>query len=175
MHLTYKNLTIREASVEDAGQLARWWNDGAVMAYVGLPKGTGETAEEIAERLKRNNEGSQRLLILEADGAPVGEAHYCSEKEGEAEIGIKICEASLQDGGLGKRFLSMLIASLFEELGYGKIVLSVDEKNTRACHVYERLGFRRARVLKDSWKNQLGEWRSSAEYELKPEGFADFR
>lgn len=48
MRLQYKNLTIRNAAVEDADLLALWWNDGKIMAHAGFPKGTGETAEEIA-------------------------------------------------------------------------------------------------------------------------------
>ena len=40
-----------------------------------------------------------------------------------AEIGIKICDFSRHDKGLGKVLLSMLIASLFDDLGYQKIML----------------------------------------------------
>ncbi len=31
--IQYANLTIRQAEVADAKQLAAWWNDGAVMAH----------------------------------------------------------------------------------------------------------------------------------------------
>ena len=43
MLITYKNLTIRSAVAEDAPLLAKWWNDGAVMAHAGFPDGTGQT------------------------------------------------------------------------------------------------------------------------------------
>ena len=52
MLLRYQNLTIRDAVVQDAGQLAQWWNDGRVMAHAGFPNGTGETVQEIAETIK---------------------------------------------------------------------------------------------------------------------------
>ena len=52
MLLKYRNLTIRDAVVQDAEQLAQWWNDGRVMAHAGFPNGTGETAQEIAESIK---------------------------------------------------------------------------------------------------------------------------
>ena len=42
MLLKYRNLTIRDAVVQDAEQLAQWWNDGRVMAHAGFPNGTGD-------------------------------------------------------------------------------------------------------------------------------------
>ena len=49
--IQYENLTIRQAEVADAKQLAAWWNDGAVMAHAGFPNGLGTTEEEIIEDL----------------------------------------------------------------------------------------------------------------------------
>ena len=43
--IQYENLTIRQAEVADAKQLAAWWNDGAVMAHAGFPNGLGTTEE----------------------------------------------------------------------------------------------------------------------------------
>lgn len=68
----------------------------------------------------------------------------------------------------------MLLASLFEEFGYEKIVLDTNLKNERAQHVYEKLGFKKVRVNFESWKNQLGELESSVDYELYPENFVNF-
>ena len=48
--IQYENLTIRQAEVADAKQLAAWWNDGAVMAHAGFPNGLGTTEEEIIKR-----------------------------------------------------------------------------------------------------------------------------
>ena len=90
-----------------------------------------------------------------------------------AEIGIKICEASFQEKGLGRIVLSMLIRELFLK-GYTKIVLDTNMNNTRAQHVYEKLGFHRVRIHENSWKNQLGELQSSIDYELFPDKFIDF-
>ena len=43
--IQYENLTIRQAEVDDAKQLAAWWNDGAVMAHAGFPNGLGTTED----------------------------------------------------------------------------------------------------------------------------------
>lgn len=51
MLLEYKNLRIRNATIEDAKILTTWWNDGAVMAHAGFPNGIGETPEHVAEKI----------------------------------------------------------------------------------------------------------------------------
>lgn len=177
MLIQYKNLILRDATIQDAGLLSSWWNDGAVMAHAGFPNGTGQTAAEIAERIKKDTDKNRRLII-ELSHRPIGEMNYttCSNQENEktAEIGIKICVFSEQEKGYGKIVLSMLIAFLFYDLGYQKIILDTNLNNKRAQHVYERLGFRKLQVNINSWKNQLGEPQSSIDYELIPEDFVNF-
>ena len=100
--------------------------------------------------------------------------NYGRENEESAWIGIKICDFSPYGQGLGKKYLSMLIRSLFEDFGYQRIVLDTSMENLRTQHVYERLGFRRVRVRTAAWADQLGELRSAVDYELKQAGFMDF-
>lgn len=173
MELTYKNLTIRNAAAGDAPLLAHWWNDGKVMAHAGFPKGLGTTTEKIACDIANDSDDTRRRLILLLNGAPIGEMSYYNIGSQTAEIGIKICESDYQEKGFGKILLSMLIRHLFQS-GYTKIVLDTNLKNTRAQHVYEKLGFRKLRVNVDSWKNQLGELQSSVDYELTADHFKDF-
>ena len=99
---------------------------------------------------------------------------YCDKGEGTAEIGRKICDFSLHDRGLGKILLSMLISSLFNDMGYKKIILDTNMNNKRAQHVYEELGFRKLSIRENSWKNQLGELQSSIDYEMYPDDFIDY-
>ncbi len=174
MLLEYKNLRIRNATMEDADILTIWWNDGAVMAHAGFPNGIGETPEHVAEKIATDDDNKSRRLILELADSPIGEACFYNLGNKVAEIGIKICDFSKQEKGLGRLYLSMLIHSLFKESGYEKIILDTNLKNERAQHVYEKLGFRKVRVNYDSWKNQLGEMESSVDYELYPEWFVNF-
>jgi hypothetical protein len=53
--IQYENLTIRQAEVADAKQLAAWWNDGAVMAHAGLPNGLGTTEGAFLHRCTFEN------------------------------------------------------------------------------------------------------------------------
>ena len=104
--IQYENLTIRQAEVADAKQLAAWWNDGAVMAHAGFPNGLGTTEEEIIEGF-----GNGCMVIEESDRL-IGECNYRNIADGVAEIGIKICETDCRNRGVGRKVLSMLILSL---------------------------------------------------------------
>lgn len=104
------------------------------------------------------------MVIGESDRL-IGECNYHNTVDGVAEIGIKICETDCHNRGFGRKVLSMLIGWLFRN-GYSKIVLDTNVTNTRAQHVYESLGFRKARTNIDSWKDQLGQLQSSVDYEL---------
>lgn len=173
MLLQFKNLTIRNATVEDADLLSLWWNDGKIMAHAGFPNGTGETACEIAENLKKGTDEDRRLII-ELDKRPIGEMSYSRESADTVGIGIKICDFSEQDKGYGKILLSMLICSSFKDMGYKRIILDTNVNNKRAQHVYEELGFTKLRVRENSWKNQLGELQSFIDYEMWQEDFVNF-
>lgn len=165
MLLTYKNLKIRNAAQEDAPLLCRWWNDGNVMAHAGFPNGLNTNPDKIIRELANDSDDTYRRLIIEQDGLPIGEMS-CRNKGGlVAEIGIKICEAGKQGKGNGTLLLKMLITHLFAN-GYEKIILDTNLKNTRAQHVYEKIGFKRLRIRYDSWKDQLGVLQSCIDYEL---------
>ena len=168
MKLEHEDLCIRNATPDDAETLARWWNDGAVMAHAGFPKGLGQTAHDIACSLAHDSDQTHRRLIFEIGGVASGEMNYRNKGDGVAEIGIKICEPAQQNRGNGRKLLSMLLRALFDELGYRKVVLDTNLQNVRAQHVYESLGFRKVRICRDSWTDQLGALQSSVEYELLP-------
>lgn len=173
MNIEFEDLRIRNAAEEDAATLAAWWNDGKIMAHAGFPFGLSTTAEKVAEQIKGDTERHRRL-ILEREGVPVGEMSYYDQGGATVEIGIKICDFSLHDRGLGKKYLSMLLSALFYEYGYERVILDTNLKNKRAQHVYEQLGFRRIGVRENAWRDQLGEWNTVVDYELRREDFIDF-
>ena len=168
MDLQHGRLTIRDALPADAPQLVRWWNDGAVMAHAGFPLGLGTTVEKEAARLP-----TPGRLMLEYKNQPIGEMSWRDVGENAAEIGIKICESTFQEQGLGRIYLSLLIRELFAR-AFARIVLDTNLNNTRAQHVYEKLGFRKVAVRENSWHDQLGNPQSAVDYALTPEDFHNF-
>ena len=172
MKIQKDGITIRNAEKTDCDQLAAWWNDGNVMAHAGFPLGLNTTAEEIENQIAQDSDETKRRLIIEYQDQPIGEMSYYNIGNETAEIGIKICNPEFQERGLGRVILSMLICQLFS-CGYTKIILDTNLNNTRAQHVYEKLGFQKTGVRENPWKNQLGELQSSIDYELKPDEFME--
>ena len=166
MVIVSKNLTIRNATSDDASQLGVWWRDGTVMAHAGFPYGLSISDDEIKEDLASGSDEAGRVLIIEVDSRPIGEMNYRRIDNLTAEIGIKICDATQQEKGYGSILLSMLIDELFCNYKYERIVLDTNLNNVRAQHVYEKIGFRRVGIRNDCWKNQLGELQSAVDYEM---------
>ena len=160
------NLTIRNAESGDAPQLGLWWRDGIVMAHAGFPNGLSITDDEIRRDIAAGTDDSGRVLIIEVNNIPIGEMNYRNEGNSTAEIGIKICDITMQGKGYGTRFLRMLICDLFENCGYEKIILDTNLSNVHAQHTYEKLGFVRVRERYDCWVDQLGNQQSAVDYEL---------
>nr|WP_261854701.1 GNAT family protein [Clostridium folliculivorans] len=79
---------------------------------------------------------------------------------------MKICDFNYQEKGYGTKALKLLISYLFDNLKVEKIILDTNINNTRAQHVYEKLGFKKIATRINSFKNQLGVFQSSIDYEL---------
>lgn len=169
-----EDLVIRSATMEDADILNRWWNDGSVMAHAGFPNGLYQSLEETRRQIARNQESLSQRCIIEYQNQRIGEMSYHIGDD-FAEIGIKICEATEQNHGLGTTLLQMLIDFLFQDKALNnevliqRIILDTNLKNVRAQHVYEKIGFRKVGVRMDAWKDQLGILQSSVDYELTRE------
>lgn len=172
MDIRFDGIRIRNAVPADCRQLADWWNDGTVMAHAGFPNGLGTTPDEVGRKIAQDSDEKGRRLIIEYGGRPVGEMNYRNMGGRTAEIGIIICESDHRNRGLGRIILSLFIRELFS-MGFTKIVLDTNLKNLRAQHVYELLGFQKIRVNHNAWRDQLGEWQTSVDYELIPQDFRD--
>lgn len=143
-------LLIRNSIKSDSKILCKWWNDGEVMSHAGFPNGLGTSCQEIEEQIGKNTDETGRRLIIEYDNNPIGEMSYSNQGSDVAEIGIKICDSSKQEKGLGTTILRLLIKSLFDEYKFEKIILDTNLNNKRAQHVYEKIGFTKVKVSYDS-------------------------
>ena len=173
MRIEKNDIVIRNAEQKDCKQLAAWWNDGTVMAHAGFPLGLYTDATKVWEMIKNDSDDKRRRLVISFQNKLIGETSYRIREDKTAEIGIKICDPSYQDRGLGRILLSMLIKELFV-CGCEKIVLDTNLKNTRAQHVYELLGFQKTGVRENSWQDQLGNWQTAIDYALTPDRFHDY-
>ena len=169
MYLNRNNLIIRSANENDAQILCHWWSDGKIMAHAGFPNGIQTNIDELIYKLSKETDEARRLII-EIDLNKVGEMCYRIENS-ISDIGIKICDSSYLEKGYGTKAIRMLIRYLFDDMKVKKIILDTNLNNTRAQHVYEKIGFIKTNVRLDSWKNQLGLHQSTVDYELSREDF----
>lgn len=172
------NLVIRSATLEDASLLTTWWNDGTVMAHAGFPLGLNQTIEETKKQIESNFSRLSQLCIIESNNYRIGEVSF-GIGEGYAEIGIKLCESTYQNKGLGTIVLQMLIEFLFHDPKLNqntqieRIILDTNLTNLRAQHVYENLGFKRLSIHYNAWEDQLGTLQSCIDYELTRAQYED--
>jgi hypothetical protein len=76
LNIQHQNITIRNATGQDAETLCSWWSDGSVMAHAGLSNGLNTTFDKVQKSIATNNDTIHRLHIIEYDGLPIGETNY---------------------------------------------------------------------------------------------------
>ncbi len=172
MILPLKNGYLRQAVKSDAVTLAKWWADGSVMEHAGFPHGLKTDVPKLASRLETQKPEDVLWIIEDCHHLPIGEMAYKINDQ-TATIGIKICETMKQGQGIGKSALKSLIMFLFEHFDITKIWLDTMIENTRAQHVYSSLYFQKTKVNKDHWTDQLGQKRTSVEFELSRDTYTN--
>ncbi|MFW6320136.1 MAG: GNAT family N-acetyltransferase, partial [Bacillota bacterium] len=100
---------IRKAISKDADTLANWWADGNVMAHAGFPLGIKTDVEKLKQRLSNQSENDILWIIEDTNHCSIGEMHYTIEDE-KATLGIKICDDTKHNKGLGTTILKRMIA-----------------------------------------------------------------
>lgn len=172
------NIIIRSADIKDAEVLNSWWNDGEIMEHAGFPNGLGESLETTRANLEKTNPFFY-LCIIEIDNKKVGECSF-GLKDNTAYPGWKICEKTYQNKGYGPKIINILIEYLFtnsdinSKMKIKKIFWDTMLENKRAQYVYEnKLNIRKVGVQKDIWRDQLGNLRTSVDYEITREEFLD--
>ncbi len=170
MKLKMKNGSLEYATKEDVERLANWWADGRVMEHAGFPKGLRTNKENLAKRLEKQAIDSVLWMIKDSQQHPIGEMNH-TIKDGVATLGIKICDLKSQNKGMGKTALKTLIRYLFQTFKIDRMWLDTMIENKRAQHVYQSLHFKQTKINKAHWKDQLGNMRTSVEFELSRKTF----
>ena len=182
MRIQNDNIVIRSATIDDAIQLNKWWNDGRVMEHAGFPNGIGESLDDTITNIRGREGKLSQLCIIEIDGKPVGELSYSIRGDGAAYPGWKICEFSYQNRGYGPKIIRMLFEFLFTDevinskFPIEKIIWDTMLENERAQYVYEnKIGAKKVGIRKDCWKDQNGQLRTAVDYEFSKEDFFNAR
>jgi len=99
-------------------------------------------------------------IIKAADNRAIGYTSIkgISESDGRAEIGIAIMAAEYRGQGYGTETMHCVADYAFNKLGLTRLYLTVFPSNQRAIRAYEKVGFQKTMILKDSWLLPSGEY-----------------
>ncbi len=81
-----------------------------------------------------------------------------NEVESCAEIGIAIMDKEYRGQGYGTEALRKAVDYAYNELGLTLLGLTVFPANQKAIRAYEKVGFNKKELLKDSWLLPNGEY-----------------
>jgi RimJ/RimL family protein N-acetyltransferase len=131
-------LTLRQATIEDAKDLWEWRNDSETRAN---SRTTAPVAwkDHLAWLTQRMSDSSTALLIGEYDGLPVGTVRFDPLHDGMREISITLAP-SARGKGLGATLLEVACryVNQFEATG---VLARVRETNLRSQAIFEKIGF----------------------------------
>jgi aminoglycoside 6'-N-acetyltransferase len=132
-------------------EVARWWN----------PPPEGWPLDE--------EDADLTMLAVVVDGEVAGYVQFWEEPDPtgrHADLDIFIAAGS-QDRGLGTEVMRKVVRLLIEERGHHRITLSTSPENSRAIHVYEKVGFRTVGTMrKATLRDRSGEWEDELLMEL---------
>ncbi len=182
MRIEKDNIVIRSANIDDAIQLNKWWNDGKIMAHAGFPKGLGQSLEDTIIQIRKYEGKLSQVCIIEIDGKNIGELNYRIKDDGSVYPGWKICDLDYQNQGYGTEIIKILFKFLFSDeninskFSVDRITWDTMLENKRAQYIYEKkIHARKIGIKENAWKDQLGNLRSSVEYEITREDFFNAR
>ncbi len=153
--ITGGKVRLRALEKSDLSKICQWLNDEEVMYYWGHPGETTSLAE--VERwfdgeLERRSQDRKNYIIETFEGVAIGRINYMrlNVKSRNAELGIQIGEKDYWEKGYGTDAVMTLLGYLFNELQLHKVYLWTFSYNTRAQRCYEKCGFVREGVARES-------------------------
>ena len=153
-------VVLRPLVKADAPRLAAIVNDPAVSRTMRATQGHVSIAAE--ELFIESLETAPAVLVLGVaaaeDGRLLGAAglHHLDDPARKAELGIFLGPPSEWGRGLGGEAVALLLRHAFEALRLHRVWLHVPADHERAIRVYERLGFRREGLLRESARRSDG-------------------
>jgi len=167
-----ERVRIREGRVEDAAKLIAMMQELSEEQGIGIPLGPGEfqnTLEQEEEWIRDHLEADNSLLIVAVVTGEGGE---------EEIVGMLDCRGGKRRAAAHETILGITVKKEWRDKGVGtalmngamewargnevvkRVQLEVFPNNTRAIHVYEKLGFETEGVRRKAfWKE--GEWLDS--------------
>ncbi len=133
------NIRCFRRSDEEARQQWAKFTDPYLMKFNFMPQGTVENDSKFQKLQDR-----VRLAVTNSETRLIGYISFNPVKRNPAAADFGICFAADHvSRGLGRETLSLVLPWSATSLGLERIVLEVDEINTRAVRLYENFGFKK--------------------------------
>ncbi|BCJ38997.1 hypothetical protein Athai_65000 [Actinocatenispora thailandica] len=159
------DLTVRPMVDDDFATMAGWLSDPRVLSWFGgrdRPMSLLDITAKYTPRLAGTV--PVHCLIAEYHGMPVGYLQYYRWRDFTADaaalrlstldnpygMDLFIGRPELWGAGLGSRMLRLVLDHLFGTLGARRVALSAMSHNYRAQRAYQKVGFRRVRLVPDA-------------------------
>ncbi|MFL7840279.1 MAG: GNAT family N-acetyltransferase [Candidatus Promineifilaceae bacterium] len=150
-HDVYRGELVRLTAVDpqkDAPLFAAWQRDAEYARLLDSDPvrlwSAGQNQEWLEKQQKDDGfDGIQFMMRTLEDDKAIGfvELGGISWHNGSGWVGIGIGDRAYRDKGCGSDAMRILARYAFEELGLHRLNLNVFSYNTRAIHVYEKIGF----------------------------------
>jgi [ribosomal protein S5]-alanine N-acetyltransferase len=152
-YLVGKQVYLRPLEREDAPQLVSWFNDPEVshnlLAYRPM---TRRAEEEFLDKLYGHDFDVSLGIVVKETDRLIGVCGFknTDPRNRHTEFGIAIGEKGEWGKGHGTEATRLLLQHAFETLNLNRVGLYVVEFNERAIRSYDKVGFRREGVLRQS-------------------------
>jgi RimJ/RimL family protein N-acetyltransferase len=148
-------VTLRELAREDIPMVNRWRNDRCLVDGLGAPpRYISEEVDVIwfEEYLRRRGTDVRCAILAGCEAEPVGLVSLTGidSVHRRAELHLIIGRRDLHGRGIGTEATRLLLAHAFNDLNLHRVFLSVLASNAPAIRVYEKAGFVREGVARES-------------------------
>ena len=152
-----KNVNLSEYTKEDLPLVVDLLNDWEIQCKINsglISPFTLDDELEWFEQNRKNKEEFHSFAIRKIqDKTYIGGCgyHNVNYKNRTCQVGIVINQKKFQNQGFGTEAFQLLINYLFKEMNIRKILLNVFANNSRAIHVYKKIGF----IVEGTLKNNI--------------------
>ncbi len=149
-----KRVTLRPYLLSDSPTFYQWFKDKEVIRYLGAPPPKSLKDEEKFVRKNQRRKNGNTFAVLNETGKLIGSAGIGFE-EGVATLGVLIGEKSEWNKGYGTEIIQTLTEYGFSHKKIHRVQLRVTKENAPAVRAYEKAGFVKEGVERQSMWNPV--------------------
>lgn len=145
-------------TAEDYQLMTKWLSDPRIYKFIhGKPKDLAWVKKKYGPRIREKERVNS--CFIEFKNLPIGYIQYFNIKPYEKDYEMKntqdvwaidmwIGEPDFWEKGIGSKSLKLLVDFIFNNLKAEKIIIDPHVNNPRAIRVYEKVGFKKVKILK---------------------------